>query len=202
MPSSKKARARARRAVKEAKAAAEEEEGAYETVANHDGSIEAQMQQLTIDDLLDNAALCRHGLELEPHEMRRYKEFVGVFIECYHDRSKFFYNNGSESLLLAVEATKEKFDIWNDATKLKNIVSYCVALGTQLLLHGGDEAASGLMVYARFFEQYVAVELEKTQPNVNYQKVCEFLILVRWSASLESAFLANAWMKGTKNPRP
>jgi hypothetical protein len=166
MPSSKKARARARKAAKEAKAAVEEEDEEYETLANYDGSLEAQMQQLTIDNLLrDNAALCRHGLELEPHEMRRYKEFVGVFIECYHDKSKLFYNNGSKSLLLAVEATKEKFDIWNDATKLKNIVSYCVALGTQLLLHGGDEAASGLMVYARFLNSMSQLNWKRPNPT-------------------------------------
>ena len=172
MPSSKKARARARRAAKEAKAAAKEAEGEYETLANQDGSLEAQMQRLTMDDLLRDNAQCRHGLELESHDLRRCNEFIEAFIDCYYDKSKSFDKNGSVALLLAVEATKEKFDIWNDATKLKNIVSYCVAHGTQFILHEEGKAAAGLMFYARFFEQYIAVELEKTQANVNYHKVC------------------------------
>ena len=75
MPSRKKEKGRARRAAKAAKApaaAAEEEEEADEEqaalVASRDGSLQAQMQRLTIDDLLrvrecDAAIICRHGLE-------------------------------------------------------------------------------------------------------------------------------------------
>jgi hypothetical protein len=58
MPSRKKKAGRARRAVKEAKAVKgkkdDEEQAAL--VANQDGSLEVQMQRLTMDDLLRERA--------------------------------------------------------------------------------------------------------------------------------------------------
>ena len=72
MPSRKKAKGKARRAAKGAKAVAvEEDEEQAALVANQDGSLEAQMQRLTIDDLLRESSVqvqCLHGLELESGE--------------------------------------------------------------------------------------------------------------------------------------
>jgi hypothetical protein len=66
MVSRKKAKGRARRAAKEAKAAEEANED-DEVPENASRMLEAQMQRLTIDNLLSgNSAVrkCRHGFEL------------------------------------------------------------------------------------------------------------------------------------------
>ena len=62
MVSRKKAKGRARRAAKEANVVEEGKVDDKAAVANPDASLEAQMQLLTIDDLLIK---CRHGFEVK-----------------------------------------------------------------------------------------------------------------------------------------
>jgi len=155
MPSRKKAKGKARRAIKEAKAAAaeEEEEGDEEQaalVANQDGSLEGQMQRLTMDDLLrDREKICRHGLELESCEEQI------AFLEAFRDGS---YNERL-GFFAAMEKTQETFaSVWKDAEKLKQVVSYCVAIGTQWIIDEEEDQARFWPSITYFFEEIIAVE--------------------------------------------
>ena len=151
---------RARRAAKAAKAAAEEEEegdGDEEQavlVANQDGSLEAQMQRLTIDDLLrdkesDAVKKCRHGLELESGEEELCIAFLETFrVGCIDERLGLF---------AGMEATLETFaSVWKDAEKLKQIVCFCVAIGAECILAEAEDEAHLMSSFAYFFEEMIA----------------------------------------------
>ena len=177
MPSGKKARARARRAAKEAKAMEEEKEGGSLMAINHDGSlVEALMQRLTIDDLLreDGMVQCRHGIELEPHEVRRCREFITVFDNAFQAKLSAGETDSASIFFAGIDATSNFADIWDSVTMVKKILSYCLALGTQYNLDG-KAVAVRMYSYTSFFEQYIAVELEKTQPMVEFHKVIDVL---------------------------
>jgi hypothetical protein len=161
MPSRKKAKGKARRAAKETKAAAEEEEEADEVqaalVANQGGSLEAQMQRLTIDDLLGKSGAqvqCRHGLELESHEEQLCIAFLEAFrVACIDER----LIGSTHPLVAGMEATKVTFaSVWKDVEKLKQVVSYCVAVGTQCILDEKENKARLMPLFAYFIEQHIA----------------------------------------------
>lgn len=127
MPSRKKAKGKARRAAKEAKAAVEEEEADEQAalVINQDRSLEAQMQRLTIDDLLreSDAVQCRHGLEkLESGEEQLCEAFMWEFLEAYGKSIIAGDNNMMVNFNAGTEATKEQFaSVWKDAEKLRTM---------------------------------------------------------------------------------
>lgn len=157
MPSSKKARGRARRAAKEAKAVEEEVEETV--VANQDGSLEAQMQRLTINNLLreSDAVQCRHGYELEGNEARLCLEFVDEFDRGYDERLHAGEREIRDLITAGVNATMEKFAsvLLNDVEKMEHVVSYYVASATQNILDGNDDAAHINASFTSFFEAHV-----------------------------------------------
>jgi hypothetical protein len=161
MPSSKKARGRARRAAKEAKAAEDAEE--TEVEANHqDGSLEAQMQRLTINNLLresDAVQKCRHGFELEGNELRLCIEFVQVFTDGVFAFLRAGGTNLESGLVAGMEATEKKFsEVWHDVSLLKHAASNLVAGAVQGILDGkNDKLAKMGSSFACYFEQYVAL---------------------------------------------
>ena len=174
MVSRKKAKGRARRAAKEAKAAEEASED-NEVVEN---VLEAQMQRLTIDNnlLSGNSAVqrCRHGLELESHEVKLFMEFSTAFDNAYNEE----LYSGSTSMESCCDAgmvaAEENFsDICDSATKLKKVVSYYVARAVQYLFNGHDRHACFEASYAKYFEQYIRVYIEKTQPFIEWPQIME-----------------------------
>ena len=180
MPSRKKAKGRARRAAKEAKAAAEEQEEADEEqaalVANQGGSLEAQMQRLTIDDLLrvresDAAIQCRHGLELQRGEQELCIAFLETFrVGCMDERT-----NGEGPLFAGMLATKEKFEsVWNDLAQLRQIVQFCVSNGTQCILDEAEDDARRMSVCAYFIEQCIKLEFF-SQSTIQIYRVLELI---------------------------
>jgi hypothetical protein len=140
MPSRKKAKGKARRAAK----AAEEEAKDMVAVTSYDGgSLETQMQRLTIDDLLE----CRHGCNLKSHDREFCREFVSVFSIGYANRRagevdvQSCFSAGWD----AAEAEDKFSDVWDDDDasykKLKDIVSYLVTSGAQHIIEGKDAFA-------------------------------------------------------------
>ena len=180
MPSRKKAKGKARRAAKEAKAAVEkEEEGDEEQVAlvaNQDGSLEAQMRRLTIDDLLRESGVqvqCRHGLQLKSGEEQSCIEFLEAFQEAYGKSIIAGDNNMMANFNAGMKATKEQFaSVWKDAEKLRQIVSCYVAEGAQYVLNRRDDDARAVAHFAHFFEEMMQLLL-KTQPTIDMQQAYE-----------------------------
>lgn len=137
MPSGKKARARARRAAKEAKAMEEEKEGGSLMAINHDGSlVEALMQRLTIDDLLreDGMVQCRHGIELEPHEVRRCREFITVFDNAFQAKLSAGETDSASIFFAGIDATSNFADIWDSVTMMKKFYPTVWHLGHNIIL--------------------------------------------------------------------
>lgn len=73
----------------------------------------------------------------------------------------------------AVEAEDKFSDIWHSATKLRKITSCYVAQAVRYLLNGHDGYASVEASQARYFEQRIAVYIEKTQPVMKWHQVAE-----------------------------
>ena len=162
MPSRKKAKGRARKA---AKAAKEQEEAA---VANQDGSLEAQMQRLTMDDLL-----CRHGFELESREERLCLEFVKAFSDGFLAHASAGANDNASCLIEGTNATKEQFaSVWNDLAMMKHVVSCLVASGAQYILDGDNLSARIEASFACYFEQLIAFNM-KTAPMIDCHSIGE-----------------------------
>ena len=64
--------------------------------------------------------------------------------------------------------------VWNDATKLANIVSHCVEYSTECILDTRyDQQARKAASFAYYFEERIAVYIAKTQPAVNWHGVAE-----------------------------
>ena len=172
MPSRKKAKGKARRAAKEAKAAVEEEEADEQAalVANQDGSLEAQMQRLTIDNWLND---CRHGFDGDQILCR---QFMAVFQEAYGKSIITGDYNMMVNFNAGIQATKDKFEFsffWNDVAKLRQVVSLYVANGVQYILKGSDNNARAVAYFAHFFEEFIAVIVEETQPTIDLQQSYE-----------------------------
>jgi hypothetical protein len=173
MPSRKKKAGKARKAAKEAKAAEEEKEGDDE----EQDALESQMQRLAIENLLINAGAvkkCHHGFEVESHGALCL-EFVKTFQQGYITKTQ---QSGEKCLvtcfLAGTVATKDKFAaVWDDATKMTNIVSHRVAHSTECILDGKENPARVIASIAYYFEQYIATHLEKTQPVMKWHQIAE-----------------------------
>ena len=139
--------------------------------------LEAQMQRLTIDNLLSgNSAVrkCRHGFELESREVKLCMEFSTAFDNAYYEELHSGSTDMESCCDAGMAAAEEKIpDIWDSATKLKKIVSYYVARAVQYLLNGHDRHACVIASNAKYFEQRIAVYIEKTQPLIEWPQILE-----------------------------
>ena len=173
MVSRKKAKGKARRAAKEAKATEED----FQEEGQEHKALEAQMQRLTMDDLLresDAVQKCQHGFEFEGHEQRLCIEFVNEFHRGYSLSFRAGDSDIGSSLIGAMNATMEKFaSMWNDVEKMKGVLSFLLASGAQNILQGNDSAARLEASFACFFEQYVQVELKRTHPQIDCLRIAE-----------------------------
>lgn len=185
MVSRKKAKGKARRAAKEAKVEAEEaQEGGTGTECTG-----AQMQRLTIDNLLRESdaeqnncrhgccCCCRHGLKVAYHEERLYGDFIKAFEGGYDAIWGSGDNHMGRCFGAGVEAIEkeEKFAaIWNDATQLGRLVSCYVQIATNCILAGDVQGARVTSSFAYFFEQHIAVYFEKTQyKTIRWPRIAE-----------------------------
>ncbi len=102
--------------------------------------------------------------------------FVSAFRQSFEEAE---YNctpvpNIDRRLMDAEDFTMEEFaDVWSDPTKMESVMSAFLFFGTDTILVGDYDVARHNAVYARYFEQYIAVEMKQTQPLFRWNKIAE-----------------------------
>ncbi len=174
MPSRKKAKGKARRAAKEAKATQEMKEETA-VVANQDGSIGAQMQRLTINHLLreSDAVQCRHGCKGERHDEILYRKVLVAFERAYEKSFSSGKQNITSCFNAGIHAMRNFAEFLDDVARFRQLVSYIVAEAVRLILDGNDRDAGIIASFTCFFEQRIAVNVEKTQPQIKWLQIVE-----------------------------
>lgn len=169
MPSRKKAKGRARRAVKEAKAKKEEDSQAVVAAADQrqEGSLEAQMQRLQINAITGKKCCLRGIAPVSPSDVKICNDFIHKFIAVLTSIEDL-----SDSFTAATESTMLKFaDVYS--SKLEIVVSILLASGTQLILDGDNHSARLNAIQACHFEEWIAVKVRKTKPIFSWSKMYE-----------------------------
>ena len=119
---------------------------------------------------------CRHGFDLydDVPEDDISKLFIDAFKESFDDVVESGERSVAQCLVKARDATLVEFaDVWNDSAKLEIAMSFFLGLGTLQILDGDCDNAHLRAAYARYFEQHIAVELERTQALYNWPKIIE-----------------------------
>eukprot|EP00984_Skeletonema_dohrnii_P029172 scaffold19566_cov132-Skeletonema_dohrnii-CCMP3373.AAC.1 len=181
----KRNQGKARKAAK-AKAREEEEERIRnnnqtnrdnQTTNGQQQASEMQMQQLELGAAAISSGhdtkKCSHGFE-EMDNM--FIDLAMAFIRAVHDANKMgqSYLN---CLIAAEDATKDEFAaVWNDSAKMEIVISFFLSMGTDSILEGNYHAAREFAIYARYFEQHIAVELHQSQAIMHWQKIKEVSI--------------------------
>ena len=115
---------------------------------------------------------CKHGVEPHPSTnicLRFAFAFGESFGKC---NGRQLLN--TDCILDAKNATWDEFaEVWNDAAKMALTVSFFLCDATQAVLKGDYGHARYAATFARFFEQYIAVELKETQAVFNWPKIHE-----------------------------
>ena len=173
MPSRKKAKGKARRAVKEAKAKAKAEESpAVVNVADsqqhvQEESLDAMMQRFRIS--APSSTMCRHGYPpLSTGDEKICLEFINAFVTAFRSQDKL-----GQAFLKAYHATADECaDVYD--SKLDTVISMLLARGTQRILDGDDKTAQLFASLACYFDDYMAVCLYKTRAVPNLTKAREW----------------------------
>ena len=170
MVSRKKAKGKARRAAKQEQAKEEASDAVAVAEANQrqERPLEAQMQGLQINSTAIN---CSHGLDsLSPDDTKICLDFINAFLTVYS------YNAGGDKLGGklggAYAATAEKYpNVYS--SKLESVVSILLNNGTQCILKGDNHNAHCYASLARYFEEYLTVDVRETQATINWAKIYE-----------------------------
>ena len=155
MPSRKKAKGKARKAVKEAKAKEGESRAVISANQRLEGSLEAQLQQLMVSAASE---LCRHGYpSLSAGEEIMFADFMNAFIAAFLKK-----DNMAEGFTAAQEVTEEKYpSIYS--SKLEALIPFLLSSGTKMILVGDKRAARLNAMLTFYFDGYMAVEVHKTR---------------------------------------
>lgn len=165
MVSRKKAKGKARKVAKAAKAAEEAELAAVNGRQEEERSLEleAQMQRMSIDNLLQ----CRHGaLASNKHDDRLCVEIMKTIQGGWNASFDAGNDDFVSCFEAGIDAAQEKYAMFDDVAKVEMLVSYCVAVGTTLILDGDDVGARNSAAIACYLEQYNLVYLKETQLEV------------------------------------
>ena len=179
MPSRKKAKGQARKAAKVKKEEAAIAEKARQEEEQYRELEQSQIQRLRVNNQSSVPTICMHGFVpfLNDDICSKFiREFVREFYTCL--RKMFEAGKKAdrviiECLLKAREVTKEVYsEVWNSSDKMKQVIKYFLHNGTMLVLDeiGGNARNSAL--FARFFEQWLKVEVHK-QACIDWLKVIE-----------------------------
>ena len=163
----KRNKGKARRA---AKAKAREEAGEMENndpAANSsEQSLSALMRQLQIDE-----QKCRHGL-FDPSISTDITQFVNAFHLSFREVLLCGDRTFATCLVEAKRATWDEFAaLWNDSTKMEMARSFYLCMGTQAILDNIYNVARESAAIARYFEQFIAVNLKQSQALVTWPKI-------------------------------
>jgi len=174
----KRSQGKARKAAKaKAREAAEEERGHNnnQTTNGRQQSLADQMQQLEMIGNMsrhDTTIKCRHGFE----ETETLADFSSEFILAFREAFYGVANEGgaalSACLIAAAKATKDEFaTVWNDSTNMEIAISFILRAGTIAILEDEHKSAKDCALFARFLEQYAAIQFKQTQVLINWSKV-------------------------------
>eukprot|EP00984_Skeletonema_dohrnii_P025155 scaffold14271_cov152-Skeletonema_dohrnii-CCMP3373.AAC.2 len=178
MVSRKKAKGKARKAVKAKKEEEEEEEDSSAAAAQQrqreqDGALEAQlqMQRLIIDSL---PPPCKHGFDPFPdgHICDR---FIHLFSSTFVDACTSS-GNRIIAIVEAMAAMEDKYpEVLYDSSKMKEILSYFSSVGTQQILNEDEYAARTTAAVIVMIDEFIAVKVNKTKAGVHTQKLKEMV---------------------------
>jgi hypothetical protein len=181
MPSRKKAKGQARKAAKVKNEAAEKAEKARkEDLLLFREFEQAQIQWLQINNALMNSDTCLHGFNPFANDDICIK-FIRAFVhEFYEWHYKICRARGEPERAIIVplsaawDSMKDEYsEVWNSADKLKQVISYFLHNGAMFILDEKIDWAHNSAVLARFFEQWLKVEVHKSQAFMNWPKVVE-----------------------------
>ena len=154
----KRNQGKARRAAKAEAAKAREEAEASR----------GYMSQMTTNEHSEGT-MCTHGADTLSSRSFFLEEFRSEFEEALRR-----CNCVLTSLEEAYNATMNEFaDMWNDSTKLILASSLLLRDGTNSLIEDYYNDARDAATFARFFEQHIAVMLNRTQALINWAKLDE-----------------------------
>ena len=166
----KRNQGKARRAAKaKAKEEAKRRGDDYQTTTHEPGhQLAARLWQLQIEEK------CKHGVK----RVVSTDDFVVQFINAFGSSfcallGKSGNYTVSQCLTGAKNGTMEFADVWQDSAKLEIVMSCNLCMGTQDLLEGHYHNARIHATFARYFEQYIAVELKQTQALLKWPKIEE-----------------------------
>mmetsp|Transcript_31478 Transcript_31478/g.53291 ORF Transcript_31478/g.53291 Transcript_31478/m.53291 type:complete len:279 (-) Transcript_31478:303-1139(-) len=176
MVSRKKAKGKARKAAKAKKEEEEEDSSAAAAQQREqEGALEAQiqMQRLLIDSL---PSPCQHGFIPIPkgHICDR---FLRLYLEALNSGSGNKDRNRIEAVMQAMDAVEDEYpEVIYDSSKMNQILSYFLSVGTDHILNGRDGAARTTVAVIIMFEEFIAFSVQKTQAVLHLQKLMEMLI--------------------------
>ena len=178
--SRKKAKGKARKAVKAKK---EEEKEAHDdssAAAAQRREQEGAEAQLQMQRLLIESSPCKHGFDQFPagHICDR---FVRFYLDtcASSDAPNKWTGVGTRlvPLIEAMTAVEDKYpEVLHDSSKMKQILTYFSSAGTQEILNEDDDAARITSAVIVMFEEFVAFRVQKTQAGAHIQKMVEMVI--------------------------
>ena len=178
--SRKKAKGKARKAAQAEKNEAAEK--AMEVAKSFRLLEQSQILRLRINNLSSMMPTCLHGFDpfRFPDDeicIKFIRSFVREFYKCIF--AEQYISKGQWGLVAALlearDATNE-YSVWYDADRIKQVISYFLHNGTMHILGGkedGSSYATHSALFARFFEQWLAWEVHKSQHCMNLPKVVE-----------------------------
>ena len=168
----KRKQGKARRA---AKAKAREE--AQESRGRNSQTTEAEAVLRCINEPGAGGKKCFHGAGCLSQENSGSFLFLCAFREVYQKAIERSTDTKS-SLAEATRATRvpQFEEVWKDFTKMKMVITLFLMLGANNLLGGKYDTARKDATCARYFEQYIAVELHQTQAVYKCPKIGETYI--------------------------
>ena len=158
----KRNQGKARRAAKaKAREEAERRGNDYQTADS------SRLSQLQI-----GGEKCKHGFDLKDDSPVGFiRNFPSSFRSAYASSE---HRSLPRWLVAAKKATMDEFaDMWEDSTKLEIVISCYLRAGTHNLLEGKYQYARLFATYARYFEQYIAVELKQSQAIIDWPKIVD-----------------------------
>ena len=166
MSSRKKAKGQARKAAKVKKEVELLAEQARKVEEQFRGLELAQIQRL--QGIIPSPAHCMHGFDpfSDDHICSK---FIHAFVHEFYIWFRNLYIDGLEDerviidcLLKARESTKDEYsEVWDSSAKMKQVVSYFLHNGAMLILAGTAGYARHSAMFARFYEQWLKIEVHK-----------------------------------------
>ena len=118
-----------------------------------------------------NAASCLHGVD--PSKTVMFLDFIHSFLDIYNNAIDSVQNM-EQSFFIAQVATKDKYaNLWGKSDNLVWATSYFVHTATRAVLLGNIEQGRIDASFACYFEEYKAVEMDKSQGRIHALKIVE-----------------------------